>query len=237
VILSIARERGAPVVDPIRVEGLGAAEGGQRVAFEWKGERVTTTLPLLGTHQLHNLGLALRACEIFADSMSSSVALGPSSLSEGVASVRWPGRFEVLGGTPILILDGAHCPLSASAFGKTLRDWWGTRGQGRLRLVWGMQGDKDHGAFLRALIDALSPMDLASVHCYRVPGSRGAPAEALVAAADRLGMERTMDTDVRGALETARGAGPSDVIVVAGSLYTLEDARNAWLGQEDGGCP
>jgi dihydrofolate synthase/folylpolyglutamate synthase len=238
VILSIARERGAPVVDPIRVEGLGMTGGdGQRVAFDWNGERVTATLPLLGSHQLHNLGLALRACEVMASLHPSPFSIAASDVARGIASVRWTGRFEILGGTPPVILDGAHCPLSARALARTLRTWCDARGARHLRLVWGMQGDKDHGAFLSALLEELAPVMLTSVHCYRVPGSRGAPAEALATAADRLGAARTIDPDVRGALKAARGAGPSDVIVVAGSLYTLEDARAAVRDVEDGGCP
>jgi folylpolyglutamate synthase/dihydropteroate synthase len=109
--------------------------------------------------------------------------------------------------------------------GRTLQEWMGDR-PGEVQLVWGMQGDKDHAGFLRALTEGLGPRQIAGVHCYAVPGKRGAPAGALAQVAGKIGLAHTSTVDVEAALHQAQGAvGPRDVIVVAGSLYTLEAAR------------
>src|SRR5690606_16389572 len=90
--------------------------------------------------------------------------------------------------------------------------------------------EKDHGAFLTSLLAALEPRSLAQVHCYKVFGRRGAEGVTLAQIAEAHGMSFTVADDVQGAVTTAQAAAQrDDIILVAGSIYTLEDARAATL--------
>jgi dihydrofolate synthase/folylpolyglutamate synthase len=62
-------------------------------------------VPLHGSHQASNAAVALTAVEaFFASPVDEEV------LREGFADVVMPGRFEVLGHQPLVIIDGAHNP-------------------------------------------------------------------------------------------------------------------------------
>ncbi len=65
-------------------------------------------LPLNGAHQGDNAALALAAVETFF-----AAPLPEDVVIEGFAEVTMPGRFEVLGRQPLVIVDGAHNSVGA----------------------------------------------------------------------------------------------------------------------------
>ncbi|NDI19601.1 MAG: bifunctional folylpolyglutamate synthase/dihydrofolate synthase, partial [Actinobacteria bacterium] len=65
-------------------------------------------VPLHGRHQGDNASIAIVAVEEFFDA-----PIDEDVLREGMASVEMPGRFEVLGHHPLVIIDGAHNPAGA----------------------------------------------------------------------------------------------------------------------------
>jgi len=67
-------------------------------------------VPLNGAHQGDNASIALTAAEAFFAS-----PLAPDVVTEGFAAVVMPGRFEVLGYQPLVIVDGAHNPAGADS--------------------------------------------------------------------------------------------------------------------------
>ena len=67
-------------------------------------------VPLHGAHQGDNASLALTVTEAFFAS-----PLAPDVVDEGFAAVTMPGRFEVLGYQPLVIVDGAHNPPGADS--------------------------------------------------------------------------------------------------------------------------
>ena len=67
-------------------------------------------VPLHGAHQGDNASIALTAAEAF---FASPLAL--DVVTEGFAAVVMPGRFEVLGYQPLVIVDGAHNPAGADS--------------------------------------------------------------------------------------------------------------------------
>ncbi len=74
-------------------------------------------LPLHGVHQGDNAILALTAVETF---FAAPLAL--EVVMEGFGEVVMPGRFEVLGHQPLVIVDGAHNPAGADTCrGRLLR--------------------------------------------------------------------------------------------------------------------
>ena len=65
-------------------------------------------LPVHGAHQGENLALAVAAAEAFFDR-----PLDPEVVGESLADLKIPGRFEILGREPLVVLDGAHNPTAS----------------------------------------------------------------------------------------------------------------------------
>jgi len=60
-------------------------------------------LPLTGKHQIINLQTALTALE-----QLSAITLTEQVLRDGIATVTWPGRFQVLRRSPLIVYDVGH---------------------------------------------------------------------------------------------------------------------------------
>ena len=174
-------------------------------------------LPLHGAHQGDNAAIALAAVEAFVGR-----SLDPDVVREGLASVGVPGRFEVVGRRPLVVLDGAHNPDGAATLAATLAE--GFSSPGRRRFLLGLLDGRDPVAMLEALGVG---RDDELVVCPP-PSPRALPAEALAAAAATVGLSARRADRVEPALEALLDrAGEDDLVVVAGSLYVVGAAR-AW---------
>jgi len=171
-------------------------------------------LPLNGVHQGCNAAVALVAVEtFFAAPLAEEVVL------EGFAEVTMPGRFEVLGRQPLVIVDGAHnapgADMCASVFFQDFDP------EGRRILVVGTLRDPDE------MLAALRADEFDIVFACTAPSPRGVPATAVAEAARRLGCDDvyvfdSVEAACQRAMEYADG---DDAILVTGSLYTAGAAR------------
>lgn len=173
-------------------------------------------LPLPGAHQGDNAAVALAAAEAFF-----GAPLAGEVVEAGLAAVRVPGRMEVLGRRPLLVLDGAHNPAGARVAGETLReDFAGAR---RVILVVGCLAGRDPAELLRALGE---PRTAHLVGCP-APSARTLPPEAVAGAAAGLGIPATAAASVGEAIEEAAAlAAEDDLVLVTGSLYVVGAARS-----------
>ncbi|MFC7075671.1 dihydropteroate synthase [Haloarcula halophila] len=189
-------------------EGLEGA-----VTVEGPDWRVETRLPLLGAHQATNAGVAATLCRQVAD-------VSPTDLERGLRNAHWPGRFEVMGEDPLVVLDGAHNPGGVERVTETL----GTFDYDDLHVVVGAMVDKDHERIAQAL-----PAFDHAVACH--PNVDRAEASDVVAEALRTTTDATVETrsDVAGAVGMALDAAdPDDAVLVTGSLYAVREARTRW---------
>lgn len=174
-------------------------------------------VPLHGPHQGHNAAIALAAVEAFFERPAA-----PEVVEEAFASVRTPGRFEVLGHEPLVVLDGAHNPDGARALAATLDEGFSVAGE--RRLVVGVLEGRDP----RDLLGTLRAGEAAEVVCCSPDSPRALPAEALADMVRDLGGRARTAPSVGDALRLALDAASADdVVVVTGSLYTVGAARTA----------
>src|SRR5262249_1369974 len=97
------------------------AVGGRVLDLRTPGARYEGVfLPLHGDYQGDNAAVALAAAEAFF-----ATPLDPDVVAEGFAAVRNPGRMEVMGRHPLVILDGAHNPAGAMASARTIASEFG----------------------------------------------------------------------------------------------------------------
>jgi dihydrofolate synthase/folylpolyglutamate synthase len=132
-----------------------------------------------------------------------------------MATARWPGRLELMGG---VLLDGAHNPDGARALAAALE----VLHPGRpVELVFGALADKDHRGMLAALTGAVRRL-----HLVAPATPRARAVEDLLAAAASLGMAAERYHGLTEALIGAgAAAGDGAPVVVAGSLYLVGEAR------------
>ncbi|HWW45201.1 MAG TPA: Mur ligase family protein, partial [Acidimicrobiia bacterium] len=152
-------------------------------------------LPLHGAHQGDNAAVALAAAEAFFGR-----PLDPDVVAAAFASVRSPGRFEIVGRDPLVILDGAHNPAGAAAVAATLDDGFTTLG---LRhLVIGMLAGRDP----HELVARLDVAGAEEVVCCTPDSPRALPAGELAAIVAELGGTPSVVPEVGGAVRAAVAA-------------------------------
>ena len=198
------------------VEANRVAVGGRLVDLWTPGGRyVDVLVPLHGAHQGRNAAVALAAAEAFFDE-----PLSPEVVEEAMASVRVPGRLEVLGRHPLLLVDGAHNAAGMAALGDALLEEFAV--EGSAVAVVGMLSGRDPSAMLAPLADA----GVRVVVACRPESPRAMPASEVADAARALGLAVHTEPDVRDALRLARSLVEADgLVVVAGSLYVVGAAR------------
>ncbi len=166
-------------------------------------------LGLRGRHQRDNAAVAIAA----SLQLPRSLQPDDGAIRAGLARVRWPGRLEILGEWPRVIVDGAHNPDSVEALVRELPLLVGDR---PVHLVVSMMRDKDWPA----MIDRLGPRVTRATATVALP-RRGAD---VVAMAERLSRFVPVDVvedpieAVERALAQCSGA---DALLVTGSLFLV----------------
>ena len=215
VITDIAQAKGAP----LRVWGrdfyskpTSGNLNGQTFDYSGWADLENLELKMLGPHQVVNAGLAIDVA------LGLQVSLKTEQLREGLRNANWPGRFEVMRTSPLVIMDGAHNSHGVLALSRTLEALLPNR---RIRLVAGILRDKKP----RDLLRMLEPYVLKVYACAPdIP--RATDATELANIAREIGLVAAPYQSVADALRTAlHDASAGDVVLVAGSLYTVSEAR------------
>ncbi len=173
-------------------------------------------VPLHGRHQGENASVALTAVEAFF------AAPVPGDLvTEGFSQVVMPGRFEVMGHQPLVVVDGAHNPAGADTCASVFFDDFDPAGR-RILVVGCLQGRDP-----REMLGALRADEFDLVITCTAPSARGMEAAELTAAARAIGCDEVVEVPVleRAIDRALRGADAEDAVVVTGSLYVVGAAR------------
>jgi dihydrofolate synthase/folylpolyglutamate synthase len=178
--------------------------------------------PLFGAHQAENAAVAVGLIELLAP---HGIEVGEGAIREGIASVRWPGRFQIVGTRPHIVLDGAHDELGARALAATLESLFPGR---RIILVLGVPRDKDAAAIAEHLCRLAD-----SVICTASSSPRALDAHELQRLIYGVCRHTSAYTPASLAVsEALNRARRRDVVVVTGSLYVVGEAMRA-LGIAD----
>ncbi|MCX8073241.1 MAG: bifunctional folylpolyglutamate synthase/dihydrofolate synthase [Candidatus Binatia bacterium] len=190
-----------------------------------RGELTNVTLALRGWHQCGNAAVAVAAAQALPEALQWS----PYVWRAGLEGVHWPGRLEVVGENPLVILDGAHNLDGVRALLTALPEC--TQGR-RVHLLFGVMADKDWPE----MVELLAP-HVASVIVTRPLPRRSADPER-VASVWRERTQVRVEEDPRRAFEGLLATvDPGDAILVTGSLFLVGAVRSltavgerAWEG-------
>jgi dihydrofolate synthase/folylpolyglutamate synthase len=199
------------------------AVGGRVVdAFTPFGEHPGVFVPLHGAHQGDNAAIALTAVEAFLGR-----ALDTAVVAEAFATVTSPGRLEVVGHEPLVVIDGTKNVAGAQAVRAALDEAFPAPSDAGAVRTWvvGILRQKDPFEML----DALGVREGDRVVATRPDIPRARDPYEVADAARELGVEpdriETID-DVRDAVRHAIGTSDvGDQVIVAGSLYVAGPAR------------
>ncbi|HET6917313.1 MAG TPA: Mur ligase family protein [Acidimicrobiales bacterium] len=174
-------------------------------------------LDLHGAYQGENFAAALAACEAFF-----GAPLDDRLVREAAGTVRSPGRLEIVGREPLVVLDGAKNLEGAHRAAEAVAEEFGAATSEIL--VVGMLRGKDPAAMLEALGVRRARLVIACP----APSPRTQPASVVAEAARALGVEALEAESVPEALDVAFDrAGAEDLVLVTGSLYVVGAARAA----------
>ena len=209
-LISHAREIGAELLLISRDFGC-IADNTQWQYWGPGGKRYGLPRPALrGAYQLLNAA----ACLTAVDCLRERVPVTARDIRSGLLQADIPGRFQVLPGRPLVILDVAHNPHAARALAANLA---GMPGSPNTIAVFSMLKDKD----IAGVVDAVKH-GVTRWHVASAGGARAASAAQLVAALAGVAPSVTQFEDIAGAWHAAcKIASEDDKIIVFGSFFTV----------------
>ena len=241
-VIDHARALGAD----LRVAGQDFSHSGDRQQWQWKGRvrryHALSYPALRGANQLINAAGVLAAFE----ALEHRLPVTAQAVREGLALVELPGRFQIIPGQPVLVLDVAHNPHSVATLAVNL-DQMGF--YPRTHAVLGAMRDKD----LRQALLPLLPLVDAWYLCD-LPTPRAATQQELMALLGELLETRLTQPQPQAAASSAvagrerpslqgftgpgealaqalKAADPADRIMVFGSFYTVGGVMREGLPQ------
>jgi dihydrofolate synthase/folylpolyglutamate synthase len=219
---------------------LGLREGRQRAMIEMGYEPREFSVGLIGSHQVKNAACAVAAMDHLRWGHGRTInppdqpRITPDSVSLGLASTSWPGRFEILSDHPLLVIDGAHNAAGTKMLVETWRaflaakfGWKPDEIDGHARIIFASVADKD----ISEMAQLLRPL-AKEVALVRLENDRGADPRQLAPAFAGLPVARY--DSVADAWQSVEHSDPSSVTLITGSLFLVGEmlARRQGIGEE-----
>ncbi|MCJ7724846.1 MAG: dihydrofolate synthase, partial [Acidimicrobiia bacterium] len=213
----VAEDRSAPWVrlgTELRIGEVEMDDGGWLATIEGVYETYSDVfLALHGRHQVDNLAVAIGAVEALFGR-----ALDVDAVREAAASIRCPGRMEIVLRDPLLMVDGAHNAPGMAVLVSALREEFAAQ---RWEVVFGVMSDKS----IEEMLLALGPV-AAGFHMVAADSERAVPSADLAGMAASIVAVPVADAgSVTDGLAAARATGRP--VLVAGSLFVVGEARLA----------
>lgn len=177
-------------------------------------------LGLPGKHQVQNMKAVLAA--LIAAS-ASGLEIPPDAVIAGAQATRQAGRFEVFSTSPLLVIDGAHCALSAEALADTFLEAFGHR---NVIAVAGFMRDKAAAEIVGRVVAKLK---IDAFICCTPPSPRALPAaETAKIVKSALETPVAIVEDCRHAIGLALAQVRKDqAVLVFGSMFLIGPAKEA----------
>lgn len=220
IIIDIAKEKHAPLT-VITPQSWKQRKGG----MSWQEFYITGALKeymvrtsLMGNYQGENIALALAAVEKL---QMSGLYITDGGINDGIEKVTHPGRTEIRGTEPLLLLDGAHTIAGMSALKKTLEN---DLVYNRLMLVIGILADKKIEEMLNIIVPLATVIVVTTSQHTRAcePEKLKEIIKQIDATKEVVVTEKIADA-IQYATDAAK---QDDAICITGSLFTVGKARD-----------
>ena len=222
VIRAKAAEMGAPYheTDHAKLANVRADLFGADFDF---GARRGLHISLAGLYQPHNAANVLTVIDLLRD---RGLEISEEAIRAGLASVYWPGRFEILSREPLIIADGGHNPEGIDAAIASVKEYFKDE---KILLLTGVMADKDYAHMVARMGEVT-----ARAFCVRPANDRALAADRYAESFRSIGIPAegyaTVAEGVAVASEVALREGKA--LLCLGSLYMYGEVRAAVLGEE-----
>jgi dihydrofolate synthase/folylpolyglutamate synthase len=207
VLNEIAKQRSAPPYwwgrdfslagpAPLRFQGMGWEVGAIR-------------LGLRGAYQEENAATALAATAL----LRQKFRIDDDAVRYGLARVRWPGRLELMGANPVVVLDGAH---NADGIAALMHELPAIVGDRKLHVLFGVMREKHW----QPMIDAIGPI-ASSVTLTRPLPPRGEEPSILARSFEPYCSIRIVPDPLAAVRNLLQSTDPRDAVLVTGSLFLI----------------
>ncbi len=214
VFMNACVERGAEfrAAQFSEISEISFSREGQTFSYKNSGR---LELPLLGRHQLRNAAVVLECVEALRD---RGAEISPQAVAEGLASVVWPARFEIVSRSPWFVVDGGHNPQCIETVCDNLLEYFPDM---RRVLLVGVLADKDYDRMFSTLIPIADEFVTVTPDNPRALGAEEL-AEFLISKGKRAQSCATIEQGVAKAVSLAD---ENTVVCAAGSLYMAGAVR------------
>jgi dihydrofolate synthase/folylpolyglutamate synthase len=205
------------------LEATTVAVGGQVIDIRGRaGTYPGIFLPLYGDHQGQNAAIAVAAVESFFG--EGSRPLDQDVVAEGLGTVTSPGRLQLVGIEPTVLVDAAHNPHGATALAAALSEYFDFD---ELAVVLGVLGDKDAHGIVAELAAVATRF-----YVTQSSSERSVAADRLVEIVEETVAAGEVGEfpDAASAFEAARAwaaDAPRRAVIVTGSITLVADALAA----------
>ncbi len=213
VIREVAIARGSEyrAVDYAALGILNFSLGGS--IFNYKSHR-GMKIKLLGSYQPRNAAVVLDAVELLR---TRGFVIEEGDIAAGLASARWPARFEIISDEPLIIFDGAHNPQGIESAVSSIETYFGKR---KIYAVTGVLADKDYEKIANSLARVAE-----RAYTITPDNPRALSAKDWADTLAVRGIDARPTGSIGEAVRLARADGAENrtTVVCLGSLYTYGD--------------
>lgn len=221
ILRAVAAERGATIAfegDEFALVEQRLAVGGQLITVRGLAGRYDDEyLPQYGAHQGFNAALAIAAVESLVGGGTQPIAA--DVVAEGLQEATSPGRLQLVGTEPTVLVDAGHNPHGARALAAALREFFDFD---EWALVLGVLADKD----ATGIVDALREVPT-EVFVTAPESERALDPDALADVVEAAGLRATVHPDLRDAADAARewaASAPRRAVIIVGSVVLAGEA-------------
>lgn len=178
------------------------------------------SLPLNGAHQVQNALIAASAC---TQLRQKGWKISRDSFAQGLLQTQWPGRFQIVGQNPTIIVDVAHNPASFDQLVRVIHHFYKLT---KIFFIIGLLKDKDFKQITKMVAG------IASVVQPVTPDTpRALAAEVLADQFAQMGSTVLTPGRVAEGIDAVlKIAEPESTICIAGSHYVVGEALNKIKG-------
>lgn len=171
-------------------------------------------LSLLGTYQPFNAATVLTAMELLRE---QGFVIPEKAVRQGLKSVRWPARFELICNDPVVIFDGGHNPQGVEAAVKSIGRYFPEE---KVNLISGVMADKAYDEMINLIKPVAEQVFTVTPNNPRALTSKDYAAY-FEAHKVKASAYDTVEDGIRAAIKDSRESGRP--LICLGSLYLYEE--------------
>ena len=188
----------------------------KKVENAWRPLQIE--ISLLGYHQAINAATAYAAIQVCRN---CGIKVSNEDIINGFRNTFWPGRFELISKSPLIIIDSAHNPESALMLRLAIEDYLGDM---QVTLLFGASEDKDVYGMLEYLITRIDEIVISESTHPRVMKT-----ENILNIVQKFGIKANCFEEIKDAYKYIyKKASDNHAIVVAGSIFMAAAIRELW---------